>query len=80
MHGGGGFRRSRRPQYGVTLYLLALLKPGARNTFTIFRPNTGALGQAMRASVWVIGGLQARCPTPFAAMAVAPCPLPATRA
>lgn len=36
-----GFRRSRRPMFGSFVVLLALQKPGLRNSFTIVRPNTG---------------------------------------
>lgn len=36
-----GFRRSRRPIFGRTIYLLALQKPGSPNLFSICRPNTG---------------------------------------
>ncbi len=39
---GSGFRRSRRPIFGTTMYLLALQKPGNRYSFSICRPNTGA--------------------------------------
>ena len=37
-----GFYRMRREMYGRTQVILALAKPGARNTFSIYRPNTGA--------------------------------------
>jgi hypothetical protein len=37
-----GFYRMRREMYGRTQVILALAKPGARNTFGIYRPNTGA--------------------------------------
>ncbi|GIM13625.1 hypothetical protein Vretimale_16693, partial [Volvox reticuliferus] len=37
-----GFRMSRRPLGSTYLVLLALQKPGARNLFSIARPNTGA--------------------------------------
>ncbi|GIL61313.1 hypothetical protein Vafri_15702 [Volvox africanus] len=37
-----GFRMSRRPLGSSYLVLLALQKPGARNLFSIARPNTGA--------------------------------------
>lgn len=36
-----GFYRSKRPVYGLTLYLFASLKSGSKNTFNICRPNTG---------------------------------------
>ncbi|KAL4431062.1 hypothetical protein ABPG75_006318 [Micractinium tetrahymenae] len=36
-----GFRASRRPMFGRTVYLLAIQKPGAHNLFSICRPNTG---------------------------------------
>lgn len=36
-----GFRASRRPMFGRTVYLLAVQKPGAHNLFSICRPNTG---------------------------------------
>ena len=39
---GSGFRRSLRPMFGRTMYLLATQKPGAARTFAICRPNTGA--------------------------------------
>jgi hypothetical protein len=37
-----GFYRMRREMYGRTQCVLALAKPGQRNTFSIHRPNTGA--------------------------------------
>jgi hypothetical protein len=43
-----GFRRSRRPMFGAHMVLLALQKPGAKNMFTIVRPNTGARRGAAR--------------------------------
>ena len=36
-----GFRRSRRPIFGRTMFLLALQKVGTPGVFTICRPNTG---------------------------------------
>ena len=39
---GSGFRRSLRPMFGRTMYLLATQKPGGARTFAICRPNTGA--------------------------------------
>ena len=39
-----GFRVSRRPMFGRSVYLLAVQKPGAHNTFAICRPNTGGRG------------------------------------
>jgi hypothetical protein len=39
-----GFRRSRRPMFGAHMVLLALQKPGAKNMFTLIRPNTGGRG------------------------------------
>ena len=36
-----GFRRSRRPIFGRTMFLLALQKLGTPNVFSICRPNTG---------------------------------------
>lgn len=35
------FRRSRRPIFGRTMFLLALQKLGTPNVFSICRPNTG---------------------------------------
>ena len=37
-----GFYRMRRDMYGRAQVILALAKPGARNVFTVTRPNTGA--------------------------------------
>ena len=37
-----GFYRMRREMYGRTQVILALTKPGTRNTFAVTRPNTGA--------------------------------------
>lgn len=37
-----GFRRSRRPIFGQTMYLLALQNGLNKHTFSICRPNTGA--------------------------------------
>ncbi len=39
---GSGFRRSLRPMFGRTMFLLATQKPGVARTFAICRPNTGA--------------------------------------
>jgi len=36
-----GFRRSRRPIFGKTMFLLALQKVGTPGVFSICRPNTG---------------------------------------
>lgn len=36
-----GFRRSRRPIFGRTMFLLALQKVGTPGVFSICRPNTG---------------------------------------
>ena len=36
-----GFRRSRRPIFGRTMFLLALQKLGTPGVFSICRPNTG---------------------------------------
>ncbi|KAK9855114.1 hypothetical protein WJX84_007868 [Apatococcus fuscideae] len=36
-----GFRRSRQPMFGRSMYILALQKPGQPNLFSICRPNTG---------------------------------------
>lgn len=36
-----GFRRSRRPIFGRTMFLLALQKVGTPSVFSICRPNTG---------------------------------------
>ncbi|GMH33357.1 hypothetical protein BSKO_01191 [Bryopsis sp. KO-2023] len=36
-----GFRSSRHPIMGMILYMLAIQKPGHKNTFRVFRPNTG---------------------------------------
>ena len=36
-----GFRRSRRPIFGRTMFLLALQKMGTPGVFSICRPNTG---------------------------------------
>ena len=37
-----GFYRMRREMYGRAQVILALTKPGTRNTFAVTRPNTGA--------------------------------------
>ena len=37
-----GFYRMRREMYGRPQVILALTKPGSRNTFAVTRPNTGA--------------------------------------
>ena len=38
----GGFYKMRREMYGRVQCVLALAKPGTKNTFSIHRPNTGA--------------------------------------
>ena len=41
-----GFRVSRRPMFGRSVYILALQKPDDPHSFAIFRPNTGGRGAA----------------------------------
>jgi hypothetical protein len=49
-----GFRVSKRPMFGRSMCLLALQKPGARNLFSICRPNTGGwVGWVRGLQCWV---------------------------